>query len=261
MFVSFIAISSWPTSQPFKALPSNTIPNIPQPVNELDWLLGPFHHLWKSGIMLFSSEQEKYELAISPKLYKPTIPQTPAVDNNKQRNTEGPPTNQKHFKSRIIPDHTMDFTIPEDLIISLPQQEWPPGVNSTQIHSDFVHFLKNQSVSREMAVLQNNNENKGRPIMLRFPPSDNPLYYKYLNETSFIFDSLQPEFQKKSQNLFIVTLDHAIWVPSRSTPNQTLSLIFPNHNEYIPSNYFSWTRWDCVVTGYQEFLTPIPSNY
>ena len=265
MFVSFIAFSSWPTSQPFKALPSNNdIPYIPKPVNELNWLLGPLHQLWKSGLLLFSGEQEKYELAISPKMYRPTLHTQFVTETETKfthKNTEDIPNNQKPYKSRIIPDRTMDYTIPENLIISLPEQEWPAGVNSTQIHSNFVQFLRNQSVSKELTIPQYPKGHKSGPIMLRVPPSDNPLYYKYLNETSFIFDSLQPEFQQKPQNLFIVTLDHAIWVPSRSTPNQTLSLIFPNHNGYVPSNYLSWTRWDCVVTGYQEFLTPIPSNY
>ena len=261
LFVSFVTFSSWPTSQPFKALPSNNvIPYIPKPVNELDWLLGPIQELWKNGQLLFSEGQNEYPLAVSPKIYEPIL-RTETETKYTHRNTGGTPTNQKPYKSRLIPDHTMDYAPPEDLLISLPQHEWPAGVNSTQIHSDFIHFLKNQSVSKELTVSPFNRGNKGRPMMLRFPPSDNPLYIKYLNETSFIFDSLQPQFQQKPQNLFVVTLDHAIWVPSRSTPNQTLSLIFPNHNEYVPSNYLSWTRWDCVVTGYQEFLTPIPSNY
>ncbi|KAI6660346.1 Transcriptional activator hacA [Oopsacas minuta] len=267
MFISFMAFSSSPISPGLTALPGHPVNNtniyyIPETVNELQWLLRPAHQLWKSVNTLFYSE-EKYELAL-PHKHK-YIP--PVNNDNKEQypiDTNTPSVPQKfaydnRFHSRVISDRTMEYTLPQDLIISLPEQEWPPGLNSTHIHSDFVHFLKNQSLTKELTVSQNNYGGKNRPMMLRYPPSDNPLYMKYLNETSFIFDSLEPEFHQKPQNLFVVSLDHAFWVPSRSTPDQTLSLIFPSHKEYVSSNYFSWTRWDCVVTGYQEFLTPIPA--
>ena len=269
MFISFVAFCTWPTASAPNALLSSTSINvnnnnnlnsIPDTLNELQWLLQPANEIWKNLNSLYYGE-EKYELTVR----RNSLPIMKTNNNNNNNNKDDiidsssfSYAENRYKESRILSDRTMDYTYPDNLIISQPQQEWPPGLNSTQVHSDFIHFLKNQSVTKELTLSPRTHGGKSRPMLLRVPPSDNPLYLKYLNDTSFIFNSLQPEFQQRPQNLFVVSLDHAFWIPSRSTPNQTLSLVFPNQRDDETPNYFSWTRWDCIVTGYQEFLTPLP---
>ena len=260
MFVSFIAFSSWPVApgphltHPYAPLnyehKSRMLTSLPaQPVDELHWLLTPLYQLWNRASWLFKNDGEKYELATSTKA---------RYSYASEKYTD----REEDFLERTTPFRRSESLLTErsrdNLILASPQQEWPAGLNSTQMHSDFVHLFKNLSISRDYAVSARNT-GMARPMMLRFPPDGIPIFNKYLNETSFIFDSLQPEFKKRPQNLFVVALDHALWIPSHSTPNQTLSIILPSPRDI--DNYFPWLRWDCIVTGYQEFLTPIPSNY